>query len=197
MKSEEHTSKSKLDILLIIAKVLLILSAIILTYVTIVCFLIFRDPKTPTYIYIGADYRKVYNILLEEKEKLDIEEFPSKSEYRKLVADEMGSPIYFYKEKNMGQTYNGVSYIPIRLMIVDNRLKDERYCEVFTHELIHLTKFLKNERQVSFDTFKFLYESENPYLKSAGIYSGLDKLCNRYPAEYECTDLIIHYLLNK
>lgn len=151
-----------------------------------------RKIDMPVYIHTTRDYYTAYAILETDYE---LPQSQTDEEYRETIAKEAGLGLYFYAEKNLGNEYNGATLAVIRTIIIDERLAGEEYCMVFTHETMHLTKYSSNETYISFETFKFLYESADKYLHNAGVLYGLKQLQGYYRGEYNCHDYIINYLV--
>lgn len=174
---------------------ILLVCVLILVYFMIIGFIFFRKVNTPLYFYSNTDYWIAYNDLYNEVNN-DIQPL-SKPEYKEIIEEENDLSCYFYGEKILRDDYNGLTFGTIRLILVDERLQGFEYAVVFTHETVHLTQMIGNERYVCFETFKYLYENENEALHKAGVWYGLKQLEFKYSQEYQCEDMIIKYMLDK
>lgn len=113
--------------------------------------------------------------------------------------------VYFYKEILIDLPYNnaGCANPIVRLVFIDKEIYTKSfrsygdlndYFIVLTHEYIHISKVLGDERATQFKTFKLLYESNNNRLKQCAIQLAINILYNRYPQEYDCSYYIIEYI---
>jgi hypothetical protein len=151
----------------------------------------FRDKKIPPYINSQLDYLNAYDILCQEYD--DTCQKP-KAYYKEFVEDDMGVKFYFYGERKLDK-HNGLTFATIRLIVVDNTIDGYEYCVTFAHECIHLKQFVSDERYVCYETFKYLYESEE--LHEVGVWYGYRQLYGCYNGEYNIEDLVVNYLTNK
>lgn len=118
----------------------------------------------------------------------------TKEEYRNFIECDLGIKFYIYTEKDM-VGYAGKTYPLARLIIIDTDADGYKYCITFVHEAIHLKEFIGQEDYVSFQTFKYLYESEE--LHNVGVWYGLSQVYGCYSGEYNVSHLIVNYLTNK
>lgn len=148
-----------------------------------------RDIRVPVVFPQQSQYTLAYQILNEECEELT----KTKEELRKFIAKDLGLKCYFYKEKSMEDA--GKVYVAIRLILIDKDISGFEYAEIFAHEVIELKSFVWSESWVCFETFKYLYESEE--LHNVGVRYGQKQLQGCYYGEYNIADLIVNYLTNK
>lgn len=113
---------------------------------------------------------------------------------RKTLETEFGVENYTYKEGNVKNGV-GLSIIPLRYIKIDADADMEKYYRALAHEMCHIKYFTANEIYTQFMAFKGLYESDNPELKEAGLIFGVEILNGNYPTEYDCSQLIINYLV--
>ena len=104
-------------------------------------------------------------------------------------------PQYSLNRKNLDTTTLGYCVFFMRLIVVDDIMSLENYVLTLTHELVHLTYFTRNERWVSFMTFKTLYESEYGYFEQIALAYADAQVNHQYPYEYDCGGYIEEYLL--
>ncbi len=98
----------------------------------------------------------------------------------------------------LGKAFPVVDTIYINKTLYKNRNNNsyfnDSYLHTLAHEYIHVSNFTINERYTEFTSFKVLYESDNPYLKRAGIYIALISLqAEEDYKEYNCSSYIINY----
>lgn len=181
-------AKSKLDR----AVAILLLMCILTLVYCLTCGLIFfRNKNISPHINTQLEYLNAYNILCQEYS--DTCNKP-KSYYKQFVEKDMEVKAYFYSERKLNK-YNGLIFATIRLIVIDNTIDGYEYCTTFTHEVIHLTHFVANERYVCYETFKYLYESEE--LHEVGVWYGCRQIYGYYSGDYNISDLIVNYLTNK
>lgn len=146
----------------------------------------------PTANILPKSYRKAIDILESTYDKNY--KIKSKEEYRKIICEDLGLKFYFYSEKEL-VGYAGKTYPLIRLIVLDSEIDGIKYCETFAHEAFHLKHFTGQEDYVCFQTFKYLYESNE--LHNCGVLYGLWQIYGFYSGEYNIPDLIVDYLTNK
>lgn len=176
-------------------KIITILCVIMLLYI-MCCGIVFFKKKNIKYKYVDAtDYYVVLEMLYRE---FDEECKPLKNnQYRELIENDFDLKFYNYKEKRLSNGTAGITFPVIRMIILDDRLLNEEYCVVFAHEAIHLDCYVADERWVCFETFKYLYKSENPKLHNAGVKYAIQQMKGLYREERDVYDLIVDYLTNK
>lgn len=114
--------------------------------------------------------------------------------YREHVEDDLNIHIYFCVESGLKQ-HNGLCFGNIRLIVIDEDVSGYQYCYTFAHEIMHLKHMIKQENYVCFETFKYLYESEE--FHNVGVWYGLRQLNGCYSGEYNISNQIVDYLTNK
>lgn len=173
--------------------ILISLCLIILIYNVVIIFVSSRNKGLSYYNYSMKEWSEAFDYLYKDY----TDDFMlTKKEYKELIDKDTKLFLYFYKEKIIDGTCCGKTYPTIRLIVLDKRLSEYEYCVVYAHESIHLSKMIMDERYVSFETFKYLINSDNPYLKMAGKWYGIEQLHYKYHNEYSCVDLIIEYIEN-
>ena len=92
-------------------------------------------------------------------------------EIKKLVDKNVDLKCYmlFYKDIKPDNTY-GRAFPVFRSIYIDTSLKTHRYAIVLTHEMIHIKHLTVNEMYTQYQTFLYLFESDNEYLKECGVY---------------------------
>lgn len=147
------------------------------------------DLPTPQITY--QQYTKAKEILEE-----DLHENPcwfTDQEFKNYIEKDFNLKFYIYTESDLKGNYNGKTYPVTRTIVIDNELNGYGYCKTFVHETIHLKHMVANERYVCFETFKYLYESDD--LHDVGVWYGYRQVVNgHYLAEYNISDLVVDYL---
>lgn len=138
-----------------------------------------------------SDYREAVEILREENKDQGFDWLNSKEEYREFVAKDLGIGLYFYSEKKM-VGYYGKTYPIARVIVIDSELSGYKYCETFVHEALHLKKFSVNETYISFETFRYMYETEE--LRNVAVCYGLEQIYGEFYDEYNVSHIIVDYL---
>ena len=184
----------KVDKVTKVMLIILYICLVILTIETIIACIFHRSIDMPESDYDTYDKIHAYKVLYSEYDKGVNSWQMDKKFYRDTVTDLAKLGPYLYFEKDI-KSASGLSIALIPSIIVDEELDDaEIYCWVFTHEVMHIKRFSANETYVCFETFKFLYESENDYLHNAGVRYGTRQLNGYYHGEYDCSGYIINYL---
>ena len=86
---------------------------------------------------------------------------------------------------------------PLRIVFIASNLKNYSYCYVLTHEYIHLTYSLGDERLTDYLTTIILWESDIPYLMKAACYTVWNNIKYHKRDAYDCTAQLIEYFRNK
>lgn len=175
-----------------VAIAILILCILVLTYCLCGILILCRKKIMQCDALMQRDYLEAINILRSSDSK--VYEPKTKEEYRSFIEKDLGVNFYIYSEKNL-YDYAGKTYPLIRLIIIDESISGYKYCETFVHEAIHLKEFIGQEDYVCFETFKYLYESEE--LHSVGVWYGISQIYGFYNGEYDVSHLIVDYLTNK
>ena len=156
--------------------------------------ILYRKVNMPESEYSVYDYRTAFYMLQDDYEYIPPSQQKDKKYYRETIEDLISLGPYLYFEVGMNG-HDGASLVGLRTIIMNKNITDhEQYCVAFTHEVMHTKKFHGYEPYIIFETFKFLYESENEYLHNAGVRYGLDMLYGYYDGEYDCPGYIINYL---
>lgn len=173
--------------------VILIIEAVLVLYTLIVMTMFFRTIEVPTENYSNEEYDQVFNILnanyeqpIQQKEKY---------EYKRIIEEQLGLSMYFYTEKDLENTIEGITHILIRLITIDSTIEGYEYCLAFAHEALHLKTYSKNETYICIETFKFLYENEE--LHNVGVWYARQQLMGLYIGEYDIKSYIINYITEK
>lgn len=89
----------------------------------------------------------------------------------------------------------GHTNIQSHKIYMNPEIKRYQYAWIYTHEIFHNTFYTTNERFVEFETFKFLFDNENDYLR----YSALNwlKNFNTDSVEYDIRYYAYGYLKEK
>ena len=118
----------------------------------------------------------------------------SRQEIRTMLEEELDFYDYTYKEGDY--RVGGYAGKFSRIIEIDKDLKIEQYCILLCHEMCHIKYEVDNERKTQFLTFKTLYESDNDTLKRVGTWFGIYVLDRCYDHEYDCSQLIVDYLVD-
>lgn len=181
-------AKSKLDKII---KILISICLVVCMYLGVVGILWFRDINLPYTIdgYVNRDM--VLKSLYDDYVSLNATY--NKRANRRFLANDLGVHLYFYTEANL-RKYNGLCYGAIRLIVIDKDLSGMQYCVTLTHEMMHLKKMSKKESYICFETFKYLYESED--MHNVGVWYAIKQLEGAYSGEYNVSNQIVDYLTN-
>ena len=115
-------------------------------------------------------------------------------DYIKKQIDKMFNCTYLLTFNKLNEPVDGISYIPLKLIVLDQDLTCEEFALTLAHELVHITQYTSNERYTTFKTFILLYESQNEYFKNIALaYAELD-FNGLMPKEYSCAGYIEEYL---
>lgn len=114
-----------------------------------------------------------------------------------MVNAEFGVDVEPIFVEEMSDAY-GKTYIWLRKIYLESKLTGWHLLEVYTHELVHYTRYIANEMMVQFLTFKILYESDNAILHEKGKALANEILSNDcYNKAYDCGWYIKEYLENE
>ena len=183
--------KSKLFKCLI---VFILLEVLFLAYIGIIGLVVYREKDMEVETVTYMDCYNALNILRQDINKNHCT--MSKDEFREFVEDDLGVHFYIYKERDFKGKYVGKTYHPIRTIVLDKNLEDYTYFVQFVHELMHLKTYVAQEDYICFETFKYLYESEE--LHDVGVWYALRKLNGFQGSGEYCIDYhIVNYLTNK
>ena len=170
----------------------IILCVFVLIYFGTCALIFFRNKDVPLVVVNSKDYYNAIDKLHREYNDNAITSL-SESQYKEIVEKELGLKFYIYLERDIkSNDYVGLTLPTIRTIIVDEYAKGYEYCITFAHETIHLIQFIKEERYVCFETFKYLYESNK--LHDIGVWYAMKQLYGYYSGEYNISDLVIDYL---
>ena len=152
-----------------------------------------RREATPKDEYSYEDYRKAYKTLGED---LDAPySIRTDKEYKEFIEKDLGLKYYIYTENDLKRD-SGRAYILIRTMVIDKHQDGYYYCLTFAHECMHMVRFRQDERYISFETFKYLYEHEDEELHNVGVWYGYRVLRDKYSGDYDIKEEIVNYLNN-
>jgi hypothetical protein len=171
---------------------ILLICVVVLVYLGSTSVIFFRKKYMPLQLYSQVDYHKAFNKLL--KEYNSDEKINSKSWYRSKIEQDFNFKFYFYKERNI-EDYDGLAYFTIRTIVIEKDLNEYQYCKTFAHEVLHLKLFIQQEDYICYETFKYLYESEE--LHNVGVWYGLQQLRGCYSGKYNISGHVVNYLTNK
>lgn len=116
------------------------------------------------------------------------------NEYKRLIETELNLILYSYEVKEM-EGRNGECNLYFRTIRINPSRKGVYYARTFTHEAMHLKHYTVKELFVCYETFKFLYESNNKYLHNAGVIYAIDNLIHNVAEDYNITNQIMYYFL--
>ena len=171
----------------------LIICVIVLGWVFSILLIFNRQVEIPITIVNYKNYYEALSILQKELGKN-----PCKfndSQYKEYVEKDLGLSFYIYKEKDLGNKFNGKAYPTIRTIFLHEELTGYEYCEVFVHEAIHIKRCIKNEKYVCYETFKYLYEDE--VLHHVGVAYAWKQMNTSYSWDYNIQTQVIYYLTNQ
>lgn len=117
----------------------------------------------------------------------------NKQACKNLVKTHYNIP-HFYVEKELDAVTAGRAlYIP-PIVFIDDGLVGVGYITTYVHELMHIKYQTKNERFVTFQTFKTMYESGDETLRGCAMDLAYMVVCGGYEKEYDCGYYILEYL---
>jgi hypothetical protein len=171
---------------------ILLFCVLVLVYLGCCAIVFFREKFMPLQVFGQTDYLKAIHKL--ESEYNSFEDEHTKEWYREKIEQDLELKFYFYKERDI-ERYNGLAYATIRTIVIDEELDGYGYCKTFAHEVMHLKLFIQQEDYVCYETFKYLYESEE--LHNVGVWYGLQQLRGCYSGKYNISGHVVNYLTNK
>jgi hypothetical protein len=181
-----------------ISKIFISLCVIVLTYFGVLVIILFRKINMPVEIYTHQQANKVYQTLYQDYYDYDLTYIKCnadfKIEVKELIRIKLDIKHYIYIEKKLKSKNSGLCLPTIRTIVIDKQLSAYKYVLVLTHELMHLKTYSNQEDFVCFETFKWLYNSDNELLHKVGVKYALDQLNYKYSGEYLIFDYIINYL---
>lgn len=180
-------AKSKLDKAVVI---MLFICLIVLIYFGTCGLVFFRKKPMSIGVYSQVEFLNAYGELVKDFEYGEFE----KGYYKSIIKKDLKPKFYIYSERTL-KSHCGLTLPTIRLIIIDERLQGNEYCVTLAHETMHLNQFIREERYVCYETFKYLYESEE--LHNVGVWYGLKQLNGDYSGEYDISGLVVNYLTNK
>jgi len=124
----------------------------------------------------------------------EIQSNRTRQDYRKIIEDDFNCRFYIYREADLAEGIDGQCSLLFRTITMDCYIDNFYYCSAFAHEVIHLTNLISQENFVTYQTFKYLYEHEDPEFHNFGIKVALHCLLGGYPEEYACAGEVIQYL---
>lgn len=147
------------------------------------------------YLFVEVDNetRQIYINYL-NKQVSNSQYKSTKQEMRALLEDELDFHDYTYKEVTISN--GGYADMRDRVININKDLSIEQYTTALCHEMCHLKYNNINEIYTQFMTFKTLYESDNEELKMAGTWFGIYILDREYEKSYDCSALIVEYLVD-
>ena len=154
--------------------------------------------KYEEYYYRPYSIESIPQVVVDKLDAISEPEIEySKKELKVLVEDNIHFTSYLYIEvTNLWDIHAGLTSIPTHTVMVLKNLNNMEYVETLTHEIIHLKYCTSNETFTNFMTFKYLYESDNQYLKFASREMAMNILYDDYSSakQYDCGYYIIKYL---
>ncbi len=134
-------------------------------------------------------------VTLLNNEYMNIETNRTREDYRKIIEKDFNCSFYIYKEADLAEGVDGQCSLLFRTITMDSYIDNFYYCSAFAHEMIHLTNLISQENYVQYQTFKYLYEHDDPEFHNFGVRVALHCLQGGYPEEYLCAGEVIAYLL--
>lgn len=188
----EQKRKLKLDWVCKLLIAITLICFLFLIYVLTLGLISIRKIDMPVYVYTLNTYNRTLQILQEDYEPMY--SYYSNEKYKAIIEEEAGIKPYIYCEADIN---GGRALIPLRLITISESLVGYEYCRVFTHEVMHIQKVSGQENYISFETFKFLYESEDEELHNVGVWIAIRQLLGYYPSNEDCHEQIIEYIESK
>ena len=118
----------------------------------------------------------------------------SREESKKEIENLFGNPKYIYIESDCEYSY---CYPMLRLVVINKNTSTLQYIIDLTHELVHITEFVVNERYTSYKTFIKLYESNNRNFQVTAFALATIQHSGKVQHDYNCWYYIYEYLKNK
>lgn len=170
----------------------ILVCVVFMIYLGCCALVFFRKKDLPIVLNSAHDYHTAFNII-DKEYALNPK---TKGEYKQFLHSNLGVKAYLYFETdNLPEKNSGVTLATIRTILVDDSLDGYEYCVTFAHELMHLKHFIQDEQFVCWETFLYLWESDE--LHDVGVWYAHKQLYGCYSGEYNISDLIVNYLTNK
>ena len=154
----------------------------------------YQTRRNYKFVEVDQDTRQTYINYLNKQVSSNEYKY-TKQEMRQVLEDEVGLRLYWYKEDDIPNGGYSVGFY--RIIYMDRNVGIEQYCFILCHEMCHIKHYTANEIYTNFMTFKTLYESDDPELRQAGTWFGIYLLNRGYNQEYDCSWLIVDYLVDK
>ena len=108
---------------------------------------------------------------------------PTKEEVVALINEQTGTNYTLVYDTT---TAGGYTYISRNEVYVNPDIPRYQFAWIYTHEIFHHTFYTVNERYVEFETFKFLFNNENKFLKHTALQwlRGIDVTQKDYDIRY-------------
>lgn len=183
-----------INIIIVVSTCALMFALVVLGYV---CFVrVFSERPIRTTQAFCSQQTKNNIVLYLYTELIDMDkQTMSKSDMITSVEKQLALKHYRYTEKDFKNIKGGECDLYKRIITINSRLDQHAYAKSFVHEALHLKLLLVNEPFVCYNTFKFLYENENAFLRETGLLYAINVLCGQYEGEYDITNQIIYYFL--
>ena len=143
-------------------------------------------------IYYGYDYYlRYYYRTLEYKEYNGevigylqfYENEPTKEEVIALINEQTNTNYTLIYDTTIS---GGYTYIGKNEIYINPNMPRYQFAWIYTHEIFHHTFYTANERYVEFETFKFLFNNENRFLRYSALrwLKGIDAAQKDYDIRY-------------
>lgn len=149
--------------------------------------------------YTFEDYVFAKTRLNEDYENLSIYKYKNLSKNDVRQCAKQSVPLFWCIQLDVGFLRNkaGTCSFISGLIMIDRDLSVNDYAKAVFHERLHLYYYTACERFVQYQTFRFLYESDNVYIRKIGVEIALEIFNNQYPENYNCTSQIIKYFVER
>lgn len=178
--------------------VILIVTYIILGYCGAIYLISNRNITLDVCPYTKEQKQAVLDKLWSEKQTCKRDYTMTTLDWRILLADDLNLHCYIYAEEDLPGSTVGLADIYTRKITMDVEREDVGYIKTFVHEVLHIKLCTLNERYVTYETFKFLYNHTNSHVRLAGIVYAKDQLDGGYRnTKYDISELIMYYFLTE
>lgn len=121
----------------------------------------------------------------------------TREECKQKICNMFNNPFHFYSEISFGDGTLGETRQLLCWVCIEKNCCIDDYIFTYTHELIHLTENVSNERYTNYKTFIKLYESGDKQFKAVAERYLYWDLSGTYAKEYTCGYYIVQYLEHK
>ena len=136
----------------------------------------------------------LYNKMISIEQDLGYLEF-TKGEIKEHILKVKNPSLHFEITVNLSGNTKGLTSTCLRIILIDPDLDSVYYGYVLMHEYVHLDNFISDERLTDFLTIKYLWESDDIFLKYIVCRIVEQKIMfdDFQNKDYDCTAQLIEY----